>query len=254
MFIMRNLVFKNTCLMMLLAGTGLAQGYPWCSTMDNVFAEVDAEELVLHHQKATYNCCPDSFTFTITISNDSLYVTEREVLTTPCSCLCCYNISTAIEGLTEGEWRVVYRWLDDDPWSWRDWHLAVTIGDPNQKGLGLITRSEASGCLDEPSGIPGDNDVPVPGTALLQNVPNPFNPETTIAFELLEQEAVTLRVFDLTGRIVRVLVDGEVYPNGCHQAVWNGKDNAGRQVASGTYFYRLEAGKYNETKSMVLLK
>ena len=55
-------------------------------------------------------------------------------------------------------------------------------------------------------------------------------------------------------RAVRVLVDGEVTDPGRHESIWNGLDDTGRQVASGTYFYRLEAGEYSETKRMVLIK
>jgi len=90
--------------------------------------------------------------------------------------------------------------------------------------------------------------------ALLQNRPNPFNPQTTIAFELPNEQAVSLRVFDLSGRLVRVLVDGEVYGQGHSEATWNGRDDSGRQVAAGMYFYRLGAGDYTETKRMALVK
>jgi photosystem II stability/assembly factor-like uncharacterized protein len=90
--------------------------------------------------------------------------------------------------------------------------------------------------------------------ALLQNRPNPFNPQTTIAFELPNEQAVSLRVFDVSGRLVRVLVDGEVYGQGHSEAVWNGRDDTGRRVSSGTYFYHLEVGEYSETKRMALVK
>jgi hypothetical protein len=84
--------------------------------------------------------------------------------------------------------------------------------------------------------------------------PNPFNPHTTIAFELPRQLDVSLRIFDLSGRLVRSLIGGETRGQGRHEVVWNGRDDAGRQVASGTYFYRLVAGELAETKSMVLVK
>jgi len=89
---------------------------------------------------------------------------------------------------------------------------------------------------------------------LIGNIPNPFNPQTTIAFEIPGQQEVSLRVYDLSGRWVRDLVAGESYTTGRHEVVWNGRDDAGRQVASGTYFYRLEAGAFSETKRMVLVK
>jgi hypothetical protein len=84
--------------------------------------------------------------------------------------------------------------------------------------------------------------------------PNPFNPQTTIAFELPKRESVTLRIFDISGRLVRSLIAAKPHTPGRHEVVWNGRDDAGRQVASGTYFYRLEAGSYSETKRMVLIK
>ena len=98
----------------------------------------------------------------------------------------------------------------------------------------------------------------VPGTGVVEALgdayPNPFNPQTTIAFELPNEQAASLRVYDVSGRLVRVLVDGEVVAQGRHEAIWNGRDDTGRRVASGTYFYRLEAGAYTETKRMVLVK
>ena len=66
--------------------------------------------------------------------------------------------------------------------------------------------------------------------------------------------AVTLNVFDASGRLVRELVDGEVLTAGRYETMWNGRNDAGHQVASGVYFYRLEAGPYSEMKSMVLVK
>ncbi len=92
------------------------------------------------------------------------------------------------------------------------------------------------------------------GIRLFSAFPNPFNPQTTIAFELGRRDAVSLRVFDVSGRLVRVLVDGEIYASGRHETVWNGRDDAGRQLASGAYFYRLEAGDFSETKRLVLVK
>ncbi|MGD9546578.1 MAG: FlgD immunoglobulin-like domain containing protein [Candidatus Krumholzibacteriia bacterium] len=85
-------------------------------------------------------------------------------------------------------------------------------------------------------------------------VPNPFNPTTTVAFELPAQEAVSLHVFDLQGRLVITLLSDQVFPQGRHEAVWDGRDESGRQVASGTYFFRLEAGGQVETKRAVLVK
>ncbi len=92
------------------------------------------------------------------------------------------------------------------------------------------------------------------GFALHAAAPNPFNPTTTLSFDLPSQEAVSLCVFDLQGRLVRTLLSGEMLTQGRHEAVWNGRDDAGRQVASGTYFYRIEAGAFSQTRRAVLVK
>jgi hypothetical protein len=105
---------------------------------------------------------------------------------------------------------------------------------------------------DEPSAVV----LEVPGrkSRLYDAYPNPFNPQTTIAFEIPERQAVTIRVFDMSGRLVRELISAQPHTPGRHEVVWNGRDDTGRQVASGVYFYRLEAGSYSETKRMVLVK
>jgi len=83
---------------------------------------------------------------------------------------------------------------------------------------------------------------------LFQNYPNPFNPTTTIRFLLPQRSHVTLKVFDVLGREVATLVDGEMEA-GEHTVIYNAKD-----LASGVYFYRLQAGNFVEQKKMLLLK
>ena len=84
--------------------------------------------------------------------------------------------------------------------------------------------------------------------------PNPFNPQTTIAFDLPNEMAVSLRIYDMSGRLVDVLLDGDIVAQGRNEVVWRGRDMTGRVVSAGVYFYRLEAGSYSETKRMVLVK
>jgi hypothetical protein len=89
--------------------------------------------------------------------------------------------------------------------------------------------------------------------ALNDCYPNPFNPQTTIAFELPTVGKARLRIYDLAGRVVRDLVN-ETLPAGRHEAVWTGRDNGGRSVASGTYFVRLVAGEFEASRTMTLVK
>jgi hypothetical protein len=90
-------------------------------------------------------------------------------------------------------------------------------------------------------------------TSLQANFPNPFNPQTRLAFTLAEPCRVRLDVFDARGQLVRSLID-EVRPAGRHGETWNGTDTAGRRVASGLYFYRLRAGDVEFVRKMTVVK
>ena len=91
-------------------------------------------------------------------------------------------------------------------------------------------------------------------TALGRAYPNPFNPSTTISFALAEAGPTQLEIFTVDGRLVRTLVSGSLAA-GDHQAVWTGRDDAGRSVASGTYFFRLQAPDgTRQAGRMVLVK
>ena len=91
------------------------------------------------------------------------------------------------------------------------------------------------------------------GLVLHQNVPNPFNPLTTIRYDLPANARVRLSIIDVAGKRVRTLVD-EQQTAGSRSTIWNGRDDAGRAVASGVYFYVLDAGKDRLTRKLVLLK
>jgi len=92
-----------------------------------------------------------------------------------------------------------------------------------------------------------------PNIILHQNIPNPFNASTVIPFSLTSRAYVKLVIYDVTGNKVRVLVDG-VKETGDYNARWNGRDDSGKEVASGIYFCRYTTGNFTQTKKMVLLK
>lgn len=89
--------------------------------------------------------------------------------------------------------------------------------------------------------------------ALHPNVPNPFNPVTTIQYDVPSSVDVNISIYDVAGRLVRELVN-EHRAAGRWSAQWNGDDDGGQRVASGVYFYRMRAGAFVDTKKMVLLK
>jgi hypothetical protein len=85
------------------------------------------------------------------------------------------------------------------------------------------------------------------------NVPNPFNPSTTIHYQIAQSGTVSLRIYDVSGALVRTLVDRSHNP-GDYDARWDGRDALGKPVSSGVYFYRLETKGFTQTHRMVLLK
>jgi hypothetical protein len=89
--------------------------------------------------------------------------------------------------------------------------------------------------------------------ALLQNFPNPFNPETTIKYNLAEGANVQLRIYNIVGQVVKTLV-GEQQSAGRYQVRWDGTDDRGATVSSGIYFYQVSAGKFQDVKRLMLLK
>lgn len=130
-----------------------------------------------------------------------------------------------------------------------DWTLFVSdnvgsdTGTLNSWGLILTLPDPSTGA-----------DAPPRATRLLGNAPNPFNPRTEIRFELARDAAPTLAIFDLRGREVRRLLDGAPLPAGRHVVAWDGRDGAGRAVASGLYLYRLRAGSVVEERKMLLTR
>jgi M6 family metalloprotease-like protein len=95
--------------------------------------------------------------------------------------------------------------------------------------------------------------VPAGELRLAQNVPNPFNPTTSIRFYLPQRSRVALQVYDITGALVRELASG-AYDAGPHDIQWDGRDGSGTAVGSGVYFYRLITAGHTLTRKMVLLK
>jgi M6 family metalloprotease-like protein len=106
-----------------------------------------------------------------------------------------------------------------------------------------------------PKPTPVDDNAELPRSVRLGvNHPNPFNPVTTIPFELPRTVSVRMKVFDPRGHLVKTLIDAETMVAGRHEKVWNGRNDTGQVVASGVYLVMLEAGGITEMARMVMLK
>lgn len=130
-----------------------------------------------------------------------------------------------------------------------DVQLIVQVSDP-EGGAALDTIQVE---VQPVVGIAITGDMPVYTYTLQQNYPNPFNPQTEIRFVLAQGGRAELSIYNILGQKVRTLVDGQLSP-GVHSAVWDGRNDAGRQLASGVYIYQLVSGNYREIKKMILLR
>jgi hypothetical protein len=113
-------------------------------------------------------------------------------------------------------------------------YVFVSTGKYTEPGVGTVTEAGR-------------------GFALDANVPNPFNPRTTIRYSLASATHVDLAIYDVRGALVRRLVS-EFQPAGEKSIEWNGVSQSGSPMASGVYFYRLETPEYTQTRKMILLK
>lgn len=134
-------------------------------------------------------------------------------------------------------------------------------GQPNVAGAGKVNALNA--LLATPPGVDCASLGKITGYdcegnkvvsyALYDAYPNPFNPSTTISFSLLKPEPAELAVYDMLGRRVRTVANGDL-ADGSHTVVWDGRDGEGRQAASGVYFYRLTTPSFTASNRVVLLK
>ena len=131
----------------------------------------------------------------------------------------------------------------------------VKVRAGNSKGTGpwsgersATTRSAAAKALAEQMALTG-----LEGLAALA-APNPFNPSTTLYFQVPESEEVSLVIYSLAGQVVKTLIPNRTLKAGIHEVYWAGRDQQGRPAAAGVYFYRLTAGNKSLVQKMTLLR
>jgi hypothetical protein len=162
-------------------------------------------------------------------------------------------------GMTDGAdlepWaeNMLLEWNAADPVSTKEIDRNEAVYDIQGNRNPFIDRPDFVGKMFRPELSPVPMPDLGPGLALFQNVPNPFNPSTTISYELEESADVQLQVFDLQGRLVRTIFHGSEGA-GRQSKRWLGRDDQGCHVAAGVYFYRLHADDEIETRRMLLVK
>jgi hypothetical protein len=153
-------------------------------------------------------------------------------------------------------WRFIERYIPDyiTPTSSVQFRFVASDDDPSSIIEAALDDFSITAYIDTTTTVVGSPSLPPGLVRLDQNYPNPFNPETQIRIAIGGPgEIVTLRIYDVTGRAVASLLESE-HVAGEKHVRWNGRDRNGRQVATGVYFYRLEAGGRILSKKLVVLR
>ena len=175
---------------------------------------------------------------------DTLYVNAGEVMAFALVC---------------GEENITYSWyINDEQQSATSF---VFNYSPTINGWHEVTGVVSNENYDLPKvwwinvtgGTGINNDIVNSKAILYQNIPNPFNPETSIKFSLVESGHSLLEIYNIKGQLVKTLVNNNL-PAGEHSFIWNGKNEKGDQVTSGIYLYNLRTQNTSIQKKAILLK
>lgn len=212
---------------------------------DSIFVIISGDTVHIWNTGAFENCA-SLFRMDVSISSDTVYVTEVDTTEDYVYCLCYFDLCASVTGLQAGSYNVaVYREI---PLLYPDtsFYIGSTSFIYGGSGITFLARTYQSDCYNVTKGEEG-NLLPTE-YILYNNFPNPFNPSTTIKYSIPEYTPVKITVYDVLGNDIVTLVNEEK-PTGSYKINFNGK-----RLPSGIYFYRLQAGAFVETKRMMLVK
>jgi hypothetical protein len=184
----------------------------------------------------------------VTCGNDVLTGHGASFIKSPAATPCKHSVTILYEFI-----RSQVLNCDDECYIW-DWQVGGGDGSPAQFMYDMMQwGGYTPDC--EPVAVPNTQEAPALSTKLIGARPNPANPSATITYSLAQKGHVSLKVFDVSGRLVRTLVSGVVEASAePYQMVWDGKNDAGQSVGSGVFFYQLDAPGYTSAKKLVILK
>ena len=142
-------------------------------------------------------------------------------------------------------------YVDTNVVAGKTYYYKLTASDSN--GYESDPSNEVSITIEAISSTGGEGNNEIENFQLYQNYPNPFNPTTTIDYRLASNSKVTITVYNILGNEIKKLVD-EFKAAGSYQTIWDGKNNNGRSVSSGVYFYQMIAENYTLVKKLILQK
>lgn len=163
--------------------------------------------------------------------------------------------SPAASGANLQPWaaQLYAQWSANDAVSWKERLRNGAIYTFQNNRNPFVDHPEWVAMIFDSANVVAVDDAPARTSRLLQNLPNPFGDRTTIHFDLARRDRVSLRIYDVSGRLMRTLAEG-VMEAGAHEAIWNGTNDAGAVLEAGLYFCRLDAGRMIETMRMVFVR
>ena len=212
---------------------------------DSVIVIISSDTIHIWNTGA-YENCGCLFKMDVSMSYDTIYVTEVDTASEWAFCICTFDLSETITGLQSGTYFVkVFRKM---PLFYPDtlFYIGSTSFIYGGSILTFSLQSYQSECYNITE-VKAYEEYPKQ-FILEQNFPNPFNPSTVISYQLPVGSRVTLKVYDILGREVAALGD-EYKPAGTYQISWNAAN-----LSSGVYFYQLRIGNLIASKKMVLLR
>lgn len=212
---------------------------------DSVFVIISGDSVHIWNYGAHENCgC--LFRLDVSVSYDTIYVTEVDTASDWAYCMCYFDLCATITGLQSGTYFIkVFRKM---PMFYPDtmFYIGSTSFIYGGSTLAFISQAYQSDCYS----ITETKEREVHGKefALNQNYPNPFNPSTTVKWQIPKSGLVSLKIYDVLGREVVTLVNEEVGA-GKHESVFDAS-----RFSSGVYFYQLKVGEFIRTKKMILIR
>ena len=192
--------------------------------------------------------CAQAYSFSVTTSSDTIYIVQTDTAGRIALCACVVDLRASIVGIPSGTyWIVVYRDLLKKYGYHEDTHKfigSLQLKYEPIKTSPLSWQNFQSGC--NPSSVPRENQIVQNQFSLFSNYPNPFNPSTTIQFQISKTEYVVIKVFDVLGREVQTLLSEITYP-GTHSL----KFEMPKMTSSGIYLCRMIVGSYSQSQIMV---
>jgi hypothetical protein len=159
------------------------------------------------------------------------------------------ELSVVYQSVADSITRTYYHWdTTSIPKTWKIDSTKKSV-NTNVITIRVLEYQGAAGFKEESYGFVGPDDF-----VLEQNYPNPFNPSTEIRFSLPVDRKVSLTVYDMLGQEVKSLVADQDYASGSHTIAWDGTNNAGKSVASGSYVYTLKFGNFQKSQKMMLVR